>query len=188
MYLEHLNKRLEVQKGLQSIATLSCLTNELVSSYDHDWITKGLGAGSGRGRPKGSKNGIRQNTKQEAHSNSATPASPHKLENSMAAQPKNNSAISTDGTVNNNKLTRGMKRIADLTDQNFHTEAIHAGAKLLGHPELTAQSKLLADTHKKVGYLSEEQDAKRRTVSDALQEHAKKVLSPSQYKSFYNSY
>jgi hypothetical protein len=85
-------------------------------------------------------------------------------------------------------FTRGIKKIADMTDRNLHSEAIHAGAKLLGHAELAATAEHISKEHNRLGYLDTDLYHKRTKTYDALMDHAKKVLSPEDHQRFYMAY
>ena len=91
-----------------------------------------------------------------------------------------------------NSFKKAIKNIAELTDENNHTEAIIQGLQFLGNDNLiknlVKDALKIKNTHEADGHLTSAMSQKRKVVYDKMMSIAKKRLSSSQFKLFYGAF
>lgn len=78
--------------------------------------------------------------------------------------------------------------IKQLTNDNFHSEALAAGAHYLGHHELKKKFDDVVAQHVREGGLSKKLSLHRSKLATQLFDHAEKTLSGSTLKKFHDAY
>lgn len=81
-----------------------------------------------------------------------------------------------------------IKKIKQLTSDNFHSEALAAGAEFLGAMDLKKEFDAIVAQHVKERGLSRELSNKRKEVADRLFALAKQKLSPEEFDKFNTAY
>jgi hypothetical protein len=86
------------------------------------------------------------------------------------------------------KVTRKvLSRIARLTEDNLHGEALSEAAKALGRDDLMERMSSINRRHLALGHLSDELYVERRAVSAELFEFARQHLSKPVYQRLYGA-
>jgi hypothetical protein len=141
-------------------------------------------------KPGGTSNGHTFSVSHEAPAKEAdkeaTKETPKASAAPEAATPKSKlpAAAKQKGGV----TTRGLNKIAQLTDVNDHGGAIMAGAKMLGRQDIHDTVKKIRDEHMKLGGLNEDLMNRRNAAYKELMAHSKATLSPEDHQKFYNSF
>jgi predicted transcriptional regulator len=81
-----------------------------------------------------------------------------------------------------------IKKIKQMTSDNFHSEALAAGAEFLGDMELKKELDAVVAQHVKERGLSRELSKKRTELADRLFAKAKQQLSPEEFDKFDTAY
>lgn len=81
-----------------------------------------------------------------------------------------------------------VSAIAEMTDRNDHTEALIAGARMLGYKHIVDKLEMVKKLQSLEGHLPHPLSTYRYDLYKQLMERAKKDLTPDQYKRFYGAY
>ena len=89
------------------------------------------------------------------------------------------------------KFEKGLKDIAQMTDDNNHTMAIITGLKLLGTDSLIKglikKAEAIETEHDELGHLSPDLSSRRRKIGAELDKLAKKRLG-DKYSAFHGAF
>lgn len=92
------------------------------------------------------------------------------------------------------KVARGgydpftVEKIRKLTDQNHHSEALAAGARMLGYDVLAKKFGLIAELHSMEGGLPRNLMAYQDGLYDQLMKMAERELAPDEWADFYGAF
>jgi hypothetical protein len=81
-----------------------------------------------------------------------------------------------------------MKKIARMTADNLHTDAIIAGAKLLGNKRIQKIAELIDKIHEVEGSMPSELITYRNSIQKQLGDQAKEQLTPEQLNLWYTGF
>lgn len=81
-----------------------------------------------------------------------------------------------------------LDQLKELTNRNYHAEALVLGAKLLGARALGKKLDLVRQLRDLEGFMPPGLGKYRDTLLDALMEHAKRSLSEEDYQAFYGCF
>lgn len=98
------------------------------------------------------------------------------------------SVVGDDGKFDKSKFDSGVKKIAQLTDNNFHTRAVMHGARMFGLMDKAKEADDIEKQHIKTGHITDELGARRRALSAHVTAHAKNVLSPEHFEKFNSAF
>lgn len=81
-----------------------------------------------------------------------------------------------------------VKKIAKLTDINFHSEAVVAGAKLVGDKKLEQIAAAIVKIHELEGHMPTDLMSYRSSIRQRVMEVAKQKFTPEQVDQLNGAY